>query len=276
MTTHKIEDCINSDQHVETSKQHRAVKPVIVSRRRLLRAGAASIPVILTMAARTPLYAETGQWSGASGLNYDGRGIAARFWNYNDGGIVHSDTNGIIFDPASDRLVYKQQSYTNNFYVKITTNDTTPKEAIFKVSVIAYMNMFQHKNGYWYMRNANVVLDPTDEAKKSLDVWMSTTIGHEGGDSVTTPSITWNTPVLTISPALDNKRDTEGNVFKYSLKTNGGDNLYITVTSPSIGTEAGYTATWTDSVGGAATAPSTIAFGTGGYLIPMPVQPADF
>ncbi len=83
-----------------SNEQRQTVKPIVISRRRLLRAGVAGIPVVLTMAGVAP-----GQFGGgisaASGLNYDKKNTLGRFTRIHDDvlrdNLIYSDNDGFIF-----------------------------------------------------------------------------------------------------------------------------------------------------------------------------------
>ncbi len=88
-----------------SNEQRQTVKPIIVSRRRLLRAGVAGIPVALTMAGIAPGQFGT-QWSAASGLDYDGKHTLERFSSIHDDvlndNLIYSDQDGFILKNNND------------------------------------------------------------------------------------------------------------------------------------------------------------------------------
>ena len=83
-----------------SNEQRRTNKPIVISRRRLLRAGVAGIPVVLTMAGIAP-----GQFgkgiSAASGLDYDGMHTIDRFKDIHGDvlrdNLIYSDKDGFIY-----------------------------------------------------------------------------------------------------------------------------------------------------------------------------------
>ncbi len=92
---------VESNNVESTSNEQRQTnKPIIVSRRRLLRAGVAGIPVVLTMAGIAP-----GQFGGvasaASGLDYDKKNTIGRFKSIHgdvlNNNLIYSDGDGFIF-----------------------------------------------------------------------------------------------------------------------------------------------------------------------------------
>lgn len=92
---------VESNNVESTSNEQRQTnKPIVISRRRLLRAGVAGIPVVLTMAGIAP-----GQFGGvasaASGLNYDRKNTIGRFSSIHDdvlrNNLIYSDSDGFIF-----------------------------------------------------------------------------------------------------------------------------------------------------------------------------------
>ena len=99
----KFEDVVKNveSNNVESTsnEQRQTNKPIIVSRRRLLRAGVAGIPVVLTMAGVAP-----GQFGGvasaASGLDYDKKNTLGRFSSIHDkvlkNNLIYSDEDGFI------------------------------------------------------------------------------------------------------------------------------------------------------------------------------------
>ena len=93
---------VESNKVESTSNEQRQTnKPIVISRRRLLRAGVAGIPVVLTMAGIAPGQGIMGQASAASGLVYGGTGVGVRARFDGDDQIVHdglvwSNNNGFV------------------------------------------------------------------------------------------------------------------------------------------------------------------------------------
>ena len=82
-----------------SNEQRQTVKPIVISRRRLLRAGVAGIPVVLTMAGVAPGIEGINAASAASGLNYDGLGTVDRISQLqepDENGLIWSDSEGFV------------------------------------------------------------------------------------------------------------------------------------------------------------------------------------
>ena len=106
---------VESNNVESTSNEQRQTnKPIVISRRRLLRAGMAGIPVVLTMAGVAPGQSIMGQASAASGLVYGGTGVGVRerFDNTNkvQDNLVWSNNNGFVIDKTNDKLFTEEIS----------------------------------------------------------------------------------------------------------------------------------------------------------------------
>ncbi|MBQ6617554.1 MAG: hypothetical protein IJH67_14440 [Thermoguttaceae bacterium] len=148
-----------------SNEQRQTVKPIVISRRRLLRAGVAGIPVVLTMAGVAPGQSIMGQASAASGLVYGGTGVGVRerFDNTNkvQDNLVWSNNNGFVIDKTHNKLFTEEISTTDrtvNGTATITISGTATSGTVEKtVNVTAKDNFpvltfdaFLHKSGVYY------------------------------------------------------------------------------------------------------------------------------
>ena len=157
---------VESNKVESTSNEQRQTnKPIVISRRRLLRAGVAGIPVVLTMAGVAPGQSIMGQASAASGLVYGGTGVGVheRF----DGtdmvqdNLVWSNNNGFVIDKRNDELFtapISTTTQTNSTGVGgITLTETGTEGGTKNVVVTPKANptaitfdAFLHKSGVYY------------------------------------------------------------------------------------------------------------------------------
>lgn len=167
----KSEDVVKNveSNNVESTsnEQRQTVKPIVISRRRLLRAGVAGIPVVLTMAGVAPGQGIMGQASAASGLVYSGTGVGVRerfdgtemvhdnlVWSNNNGFVIDKDENKLFTEDISstDRTV----SGTGSITISGTSQSSntslekavsvTPKESF----PVLTFDAFLHKSGVYY------------------------------------------------------------------------------------------------------------------------------
>ena len=149
-----------------SNEQRQTVKPIVISRRRLLRAGVAGIPVVLTMAGVAPGQSIMGQASAASGLVYGGTGVGVRerfdgsnkvqdnlVWSNNNGFVVDKDNSTLFTEEISttDQTVSGTASITiSGGGTSITgvekTVNVTPKD---NFPVLTF-DAFLHKSGVYY------------------------------------------------------------------------------------------------------------------------------
>lgn len=158
---------VESNKVESTSNEQRQTnKPIVISRRRLLRAGVAGIPVVLTMAGVAPGQSIMGQASAASGLVYGGTGVGVRERFDGNDQIVHdnlvwSNNNGFVIDKSTNELFSEEISTTDRTVsgtATITISGTATSGTVEKtVNVTAKDNFpeltfdaFLHKSGVYY------------------------------------------------------------------------------------------------------------------------------
>lgn len=164
--TEDVVKSVESKNVKSTSNEQRQTnKPIVISRRRLLRAGVAGIPVVLTMAGVAPGQSIMGQESAASGLVYDGTGVGVRErFNGTDmvqDNLVWSNNNGFVVDKDNNKLFTEDistTSQTNSTGVGgITLTETGTGGGTKSVVVTPVANppaltfdAFLHKSGVYY------------------------------------------------------------------------------------------------------------------------------
>lgn len=195
----------------------------IVSRRRLLRSGIASIPVLLTMAARNPAFA-VGAASAASACNYDNKGIFNRFINsgYLVNGTLQSDVNGFVLNNGT--YIMNNTTITATGTSTITDNGTE-----YIATFTATVTCILHKNGKWYSTLINTGLNGTTDTLKIV-------VSVAG----TTPPTVNNIFDVTVNTWVNDVNDPEG--VRGKLITDTGATLTFDVT-PSSGTATSVTIT---------------------------------
>ena len=94
----KSENAVQNIKADTTSEERsQAHSPVVISRRRLLRAGVSGIPILLTMNGIAPAQSIVIGASAASAMNYDRHNVYETFNTYsNDSNLVWTDENGFI------------------------------------------------------------------------------------------------------------------------------------------------------------------------------------
>ena len=113
-----------------SNEQRQTVKPIVISRRRLLRAGAAGIPMVLTMAGVAPGQSIMGQASAASGLVYGGTGVGVRdSFEGKDGilrdNLVWSNNNGFVYTNTNPPVLYTEAVQATVGFDPTSINDLT-------------------------------------------------------------------------------------------------------------------------------------------------------
>ena len=179
-----------------SNEQRQTVKPIVISRRRLLRAGVAGIPVVLTMAGLAPAESIQTTPSAASGLVYGGNKVYNRFYDQRrSDGLVWTDHNGFVLLPEGGVK-------TSNPALSITTDDSTTGVESFEPT-ITYIgtapeesrpspltctasitppsnlssNAYMHKTGNWY--TDLVVNSSKDLVEYIKDLTLTIKIGDE-------------------------------------------------------------------------------------------------
>lgn len=160
---------VESNNVESTSNEQRQTnKPIVISRRRLLRAGVAGIPVVLTMAGVAPGNSIIGQASAASGLVYGGTGVGVRerFDGSNkvaNDNLVWSTNNGFVIDKRNNKLFTEEISTLSrndpsdsNITLKATDDSSktktvtvTPKSLDSSTNTFTF-NAYLHKSGVYY------------------------------------------------------------------------------------------------------------------------------
>ena len=163
---------VESNNVESTSNEQRQTnKPIVISRRRLLRAGVAGIPVVLTMAGVAPAAGIQTDPSAASGLIYGGNKVYNRFADDNNivkDGLVWTDHNGFVLlneggVKTEGLTVTTDSSSSGETTFNITgeytgtgtqPEDETPPTKTFTVSIdkptSLSVNAYLHKTGVWY------------------------------------------------------------------------------------------------------------------------------
>ena len=164
---------INSDTTSEERSQ--AHSPVVISRRRLLRAGVSGIPILLTMHGLAPAEGTIkGAPSAASAMNYDKQGTYQRMYDYRTGDVVLSDENGFIIKPDGNKE--EDYKYLNiepvTDSVSLPLNGATGEGADSKTvqvlgKTLGYSNCYLHKSGNWYADTT--ISDENDYSLSSPD-----------------------------------------------------------------------------------------------------------
>lgn len=159
---------VESNKVESTSNEQRQTnKPIVISRRRLLRAGVAGIPVVLTMAGVAPGQSIMGQASAASGLVYGGTGVGVRDRFEGDDRIVQdnlvwSNNNGFVIDKRNNKLFTadistqsRNDPSDNSITLKasgtsVTKNVTVTPKPLSSSSNGFTFNAYLHKSGVYY------------------------------------------------------------------------------------------------------------------------------
>ena len=228
----KSEDVVKNveSNNVESTsnEQRQTVKPIVISRRRLLRAGAASIPLVLTMAGLAPGESIQTQASAASGLMYGGHLVHDRFAGDNTivrDGLVWTDHNGFVLlsggGVKTSTLAINPVSSTSSGETPITITGTSepvqsnPPQKTFTVSLTLptslSANAYLHKTGNWYTDRSvsagttsedlleyikNLPLVIKDDGNNTVGSYTATG-GSSAGSNTTNLSITPDNPEFT-------------------------------------------------------------------------------
>ena len=221
----KSEDVVNNveSNNVESTsnEQRQTVKPIVISRRRLLRAGVAGIPVVLTMAGIAP--AADGlktEPSAASAMVYGGNKVYNRFANENGilrDGLVWTDHNGfVLLEAGGVKTEHLTVTTDPNSTGEITFNLTAtsyngtadPPPAVsdyptktFTVSIAKPTNLtvnsYLHKTGEWYTDRIVRTGTPAD----LLDYIKSLELTVKDGTNTVTATVTDKNATFTSSGA---------------------------------------------------------------------------
>lgn len=175
----KSEDVVKNveSNNVESTsnEQRQTNKPIVISRRRLLRAGVAGIPVVLTMAGVAPGIEGINAASAASGLDYDHLGTVDRISQVQGpdaNGLIWSDEDGFVLTSQNGEYVKKSNgllstaasptasAYNLTFKNTADGTDTITKDtATFTLSLDAGAikgDPRLHKLGNYYIRKEDV------------------------------------------------------------------------------------------------------------------------
>ncbi|MBR5711791.1 MAG: hypothetical protein IKX40_13635 [Thermoguttaceae bacterium] len=200
---------VESNNVESTSNEQRQTnKPIVISRRRLLRAGVAGIPVVLTMVGIAPADSIQTVPSAASALWYGGNKVYNRFADNNTivkDGLVWTDHNGFVLKSTGS-------VYTNQLSINTDTSSTngTDGKTTFELTAYSYVgtadpppsvseypsktftasitpptdltvNAYLHKTGVWY--TDRIV---TSSSKDLLEYIKGLTLTvNDGSNSVT-------------------------------------------------------------------------------------------
>ena len=184
-----------------SNKQRQTNKPIVISRRRLLRAGVAGIPVVLTMTGIAPANGIQTEPSAASGLIYGGNKVYNRFAGDNTierDGLIWTDHNGFVLlrDGGVKSQVLSidsetdgEHQYTQHIqsYSQQGLDNNPPAIEVFatigSVSNLS-ANAYAHKTGYWYtdLKVGNEAKDLADYIK-TLPLTIKATITYDGGNT---------------------------------------------------------------------------------------------
>lgn len=189
---------VESNNVESTSNEQRQTnKPIVISRRRLLKAGVAGIPVVLTMAGVAPADGIQTEPSAASGLVYGGNKVYNRFYSERrSDGLVWTDHNGFVLQSTggviSRPFTISTDSSTNGQKAVPITGEggDNPPQKTFTLSITPpnnlTVNAYQHKTGVWYTDRIE-----TDTSKDLLDYIknLELTVTDESSNTVS-PTVT--------------------------------------------------------------------------------------
>lgn len=227
----KSEDVVKNveSNNVESTsnEQRQTNKPIVISRRRLLKAGVAGIPVVLTMAGIAPAAGIQTVSSAASGLMYGGNKVYNRFAgddSIENNGLVRTDHNGFVLlkaggvksspltvstDPSTDgniTITLPATSYIGSGTVPDTMPSKTFTFSIDPPSGLT-VNAYLHKTGVWYtdrivtgtskdlltyIRNLSVTVKVGESSITSTKTAENTTFTSTGSDWYKTPVPGWS------------------------------------------------------------------------------------
>ncbi len=251
---------VESNNVESTSNEQRQTnKPIVISRRRLLRAGVAGIPVVLTMAGVAPGIEGVNAASAASGMNYDGLGTVDRISQKvaPDNGLIWSDVDGFVLTEQNGDYFTLQDGLVSTAATPTATvtgltftaddNPDTSKDVTLTLNLVAGAisgDSRLHKLGNYYISVEDVsfasaltssdlsgsvegnvltvTLDNTKPATFDLSNW-GTASDHNGT----------NWYCLTEGNATTNKKITvtvKVESLSYSVTSGGGADATITYT----------------------------------------------
>lgn len=240
-----------------SNEQRQTVKPIVISRRRLLRAGVAGIPVVLTMAGLAPAESIQTTPSAASGLVYGGNKVYNRFYDQRrSDGLVWTDHNGFVLLPeggvktaslqveAGGRTTLNVSATSHVDGSDINSSDTpSPLSVVVSVSSnnSFLAKAYQHKTGVWYTdqvgykHESSSTIAPAELIAFIKGLGLSFKVGETGISSVdvspnepsfpTVASSEWyNTAILGYSIVGDTSADKD----YYLLPSTGSSNIPVT------------------------------------------------
>ena len=257
-----------------SNEQRQTNKPIVISRRRLLRAGVAGIPVVLTMAGIAPAAGIQTVASAASGLMYGGNKVYNRFYDQRrSDGLVWTDHNGFVLLPeggvktSSPALSINTDDSTTGV-VEISPTKTyvgldsvpeqdRPLPSTCTASITPPSNLsanaYQHKTGCWY---TELVVDSSKdlvEYIKELGSGLTIKIGEEAINPTTVtiqnPTFTqdnqwYNSPVMGYT--LDDNSETPEEYYQLDQTKDTIDSVLFKATVSFNVTKGDYTYSCTD------------------------------
>lgn len=206
---------VESNNVESTSNEQRQTnKPIVISRRRLLRAGMAGIPVVLTMTGIAPADTIQTEPSAASAMWYGGNAVYNRFANENGilrDGLVWTDHNGFVllneggvknspFTINTDSSTDGKKTVTiNGDYIGSGTPSGDPPQKTFTLSITPpnnlTVNAYLHKKGEWY---TDRIVTSTSQDLLNYIKSLELTVKDEGSNTVT-PTVTNKAAAFTSS-----------------------------------------------------------------------------
>lgn len=201
-----------------SNEQRQTNKPIVISRRRLLRAGVAGIPVVLTMAGIAPAASIQTDPSAASAMWYGGNKVYNRFYNdRRSDGLVWTDHNGFVLLPEGGvkTQALSIDSETDSEHSDTTTVEHTLSQALSdnppSIVISATIepvsdlsaNAYAHKTGYWYtdLKVGNDSSDLADYIKiLRLTVKATITYSDAHAEDVTLTETTHSLSITPLNP----------------------------------------------------------------------------
>ena len=246
----KSENAVQNTNTVSTYEERsQAHSPVVISRRRLLRAGLSGIPILLTMNGIAP-----GQdgiktvASAASALNYDREGTYDRFSRYaNSDNLVLSNNNGFIYDQYGNLVKNASvQAYPSNFTGFLTLKNTEDENDTITVELlnqsIGFFCSYTHKSGRQY---TDLTISPKYEnvASSALETYAVNTANitkflkftYKDGTEISSPTINTDT-VIEYSCSLDpvNGYDDNGGTKSFYELVESGNAFSVKFSNISV------------------------------------------
>lgn len=207
----KSEDVVknveSNNVELTSNEQRQTAKPIVISRRRLLKAGVAGIPVVLTMVGIAPAAGIQTEPSAASGLIYGGNKVYNRFAGDNTierDGLIWTDHNGFVLQSAGGvktegLTVTTDTSSSGETTLESVTVDYTgggetpsgdPPSKSFKATITPptslTVNAYLHKTGEWYTDRIVRTGTPTD----LLEYIKGLTLTVKDGSNTVTANVT--------------------------------------------------------------------------------------